>query len=93
MYHANDGNTYRNAAHFELAQTLAGEGSKRRDKPPEQWIVDERAAMLTVVNVHRARAGKSSLSLVDVERVEGCACGHSDYARKFSLYCAELINA
>lgn len=35
-------------------------------------------------------AGNSSVTLEDVVRAERSACGHTDYHRKFSMYCSEL---
>ena len=45
-------------------------------KPEPEWIVREREFMHQQVNI---------------ERVESMACGHSDYTRKFAIYCAELV--
>jgi hypothetical protein len=35
-------------------------------------------------------SGNPSVTLEDVLRVERSACGHSDYERKFALYCSQL---
>lgn len=56
-----------------------------------EWVVFERKTMLDAVNVERAIRG---LSPIDVEtlyhKAERRAEGHSDYSRKFALYCAWL---
>ncbi len=47
--------------------------------------------MYDAVNSERARLGKPPVTINDVEFVELRAVGHTDYARKFSLYCTELV--
>lgn len=86
-----NGTSYRDETHYELETLLVAEAKKRSTKEVGQWILDERQAMLDYVNRKRAVVGKSPMTLKDVERVEQLAVGHSDYAHKFSLYCAELI--
>lgn len=81
--------TYRNALHQELHELLCSEAGKRDQR--EDWITAERRALCEAVNRHRTRLGKSPLTMDDVERVEQQAVGHTDYARKFSLYCTELV--
>lgn len=46
--------------------------------------------MHQAVNKARADRGLPSVSLAEVARVEQQAFGHSDYTKKFALYCAEL---
>jgi len=65
-------------------------GTDKVSGEPE-WIVAERDHMLTIVNRERATLGKPALDLRPIRRVETMACGHSDYTRKFAIYCAELV--
>lgn len=58
-------------------------------KEPE-WAIHELNVMFAEVNRRRAENGLAPISLVDVQKVESMACGHSDYSSKFALYCAEL---
>jgi hypothetical protein len=55
-----------------------------------EWVGFERFAMLAVTNNVRRRRGLPEVSQDDIARVEQQACGHSDYARKYAMYCAEL---
>jgi hypothetical protein len=55
-----------------------------------QWVQHERAVMHDTVNRIRTRRGMSPADRADVERVEQSARGHSDYALKFALRCADL---
>lgn len=59
--------------------------------PEFAWVVSERKEMLEMVNAERQKIDRPPISLKDVFRVENMALGHSDYARKFALYCAELV--
>lgn len=61
-----------------------------RDIYTLEWVAKERIAMLNAVNDIRAERGVSLLRLDDIARVEQMASGHSDYTKKFALYCAEL---
>ncbi len=57
------------------------------------WIVFEIQAMTDAVNAMKKANGDTNLvTFADVERVEAQACGHSDYSRKFALYCSELVH-
>lgn len=60
-------------------------------KPEPEWIVREREFMHQQVNIERATLHKTAVPITDIERVESMACGHSDYTRKFAIYCAELV--
>lgn len=55
------------------------------------WVIYERETMHQAVNEARAEAGKQPLTVDQIEQVESEADGHSDYSRKFALYCAELV--
>lgn len=59
--------------------------------PVGAWIAAERQLMLASVNRLRLVAGRDSLPVSQIERVERLALGHVDYAHKFALYCAELV--
>jgi len=83
-----EGSTYRNQLHYALKTALVREAAKRGKNLA--WIEAERKVMLTLVNQERQKHGRDPVTLEDVERVERSAVGHSDYAHKFALYCAEL---
>lgn len=55
------------------------------------WVAFERDTMFDAVTRERAKLGKGPLPMKEIERVERMAVGHSDYSRKFALYCAELV--
>lgn len=57
----------------------------------ETWFAwCERHAMHAEVNQARAEQGLVAVRIEAVQRVEQLACGHVDYFRKFTWYCAEL---
>lgn len=80
-------------------QTAAAERSKRPNLVPEpgegrtelEWVLFERSTMLAAVNAERAVIGLPPVDVTMVRRVERLAEGHTDYATKFPLYCAELV--
>lgn len=94
MYHK-DGNTYRNAVHYRLHDTLIAESKLLRG---DDWPERQRKAMLRVVNDERLNRKEPGtrhccpLPLSEVERVEQLAVGHTDYGIKFALYCSELVD-
>jgi hypothetical protein len=57
-----------------------------------RWQEYELFGMLTAVNDERAELNKPPVAFPAVEKAERQAGGHSDYARKFSWYCAELVH-
>lgn len=61
-----------------------------RNGQDEKWIIDMQLAMLAETNRLRDLQGLTPVGLKDIEDVEQMALGHSDYASKFALYCAEL---
>lgn len=71
---------------LETLQKAAKQRSKRND-----WIEYEQQQMTDAVNRLRARAAKLPVTQEAVAKVEQLAVGHSDYAEKFALYCAELV--
>lgn len=55
------------------------------------WIRYELMRMFWTVNDYRSSHGyRTMVALHEVEAAEGMAAGHSDYTKKFALYCAEL---
>lgn len=54
------------------------------------WAHHERHLMLREVNRARAEQGHDPVDVATLRRVEQLACGHVDYFKKFTLYCAEL---
>ena len=54
------------------------------------WVVYERQQLLTAVNVERSCRDLAPVGEGLLKKVERMACGHSDYAEKYTLYCAEL---
>lgn len=55
------------------------------------WVVHEWDTMHAEVNRLRARHGLGPVSIVEVRSAEALACGHSDYASKYALKCANLV--
>jgi hypothetical protein len=88
---------------FTNLQSLFGEmrrilthAQEQRDDRQEvidgelDWIRYERQTMHDAVNQARADRGLPPTPLTLIERAEKQATGHSDYTKKFALYCAEL---
>lgn len=73
--------------HEQLKVALIAQMARRRDYPDLEWVDAEREALATAVN---RWAGTELMTAADVERVEGPALGHCDYASKLCLYVAEL---
>lgn len=75
-------------------QRAADERDKRLtiDKATSEpgWVLHERSVMHGTVNRIRAERGLDPVPLSDIEVVERSAQGHSDYAWKFVLRCADL---
>jgi len=85
--------------HAELLDRLVAAAPQRRDPgawDPDPatgeaaWIVRERHLLRDAVNQHRAARGLDPVSDEDIRPLESQAEGHSDYAHKFALYCANL---
>lgn len=55
-----------------------------------KWIKFERDVMLEAVNHERSARGLSPINIRNFMMVERLAVGHSDYANKLALYCAQL---
>lgn len=84
---------------LQTFQVAAKDRDKRKDYVPVPgdptwgepgYVAFERDVMLKAVNKERSARGMAPVSLQDFMRVEQLAVGHTDYATKFSLYCAEL---
>jgi hypothetical protein len=69
-------------------EALTQAQSKR--KRQTDWVAFEAAIMLHEVNAFRAERGKAPVDMTTLKKAEGGALGHSDYTRKFALYCLEL---
>ncbi len=67
------------------ALVSTGEGSELR------WVLHERVQMLKHVNKAREGIGRAPVTEDAVRAAERQAEGHSDYTRKWALYCADLI--
>lgn len=78
-------------AHSLLLRTLRDCAPRRKELPTQKWIEYERNQMFEETNRLRLELKKDPLGLVQIRRVESLAEGHSDYAWKFALYCAELV--
>ena len=63
----------------------------RRDLIDPHWIDLELDAVLEEVNRERGARRLPPITKAQLEARERSAQGHSDYARKLALYCAELI--
>ena len=55
------------------------------------WVTYEREVMFDGVNSERAKLGYCPVTLAQLRVAENAATGHTDYVKKFALYCAELV--
>jgi hypothetical protein len=62
-----------------------------KDKKDPDWVYFERQTMFDAVNRERRERDLPPVTEEVFSRAESNACGHSDYSRKFALYCAELV--
>lgn len=76
--------------HAHMRACLAREHAKRSTYPGVARIEAEQAAMLHAVNLERVRRRLPHVTMAELIRREQLAVGHTDYAIKFALYCAEL---
>lgn len=74
-----------------LAVLEKAQKQRPQRREADGWIAYERAEMLLAVNRERGSRGMPQLTNSDVETAERGALGHSDYSRKFALYCADLV--
>lgn len=73
-----------------MQDVLDAETALRSKRPNLVWITAERNVMHFAVNTVRALRKLPAVDIGRIARVERNACGHTDYVRKFALYCAEL---
>lgn len=62
-----------------------------RDRTHPNWIDRERLAMCVEANLWALAHRRPTITVDDIERIEGLAVGHSDYASKISFYVAQLV--
>ncbi|UBV13050.1 hypothetical protein [Mycolicibacterium fortuitum] len=55
------------------------------------WMVHEREFMHRLTNTARADRGLAPIGIDCITAVESSASGHTDYAGKFAMYCADLV--
>lgn len=82
--------------HQHLLKALTAEMDRRPspDQPSwhdQSWIANERLALTVAANEWAQSHGRRCLTVQDVERIEGLAVGHVDYASKLALYVMEAI--
>lgn len=77
------------ACRDHILKALSAEMEHRDDH--DDWIERERQAVATATDSWAVANGGWVLSAADVERIEGLAVGHSDYATKLALYVAERV--
>jgi hypothetical protein len=70
---------------------LIKEAKKRNQCDGMEWVDNERLAVAVAANQWAGAHGYRTVTIHDVERVEGQAVGHCDYASKLALYVAELV--
>lgn len=75
----------------KLHHVLCEAATERDLRPYPGWVEHELAVMHQAVNRERAALGKIEAPLSLIYKVEQRACGHSNYASKFALYCAKII--
>lgn len=86
-------NTRRAQLHSALVDAQrAREYLPLRDTETPYWDTYEKMTMWKLVNMMRQSHGRPFLEYEDVERAQQGALGHSDYTKKFALYCAELVD-
>lgn len=56
-----------------------------------EWIAAEHDAMRNLVNDLRVERGLPLIDPRHIARAEQMAAGHSDYTKKYALYCADLV--
>lgn len=79
--------------HHTLMNAAADRSSRQRFDAATgelEWVLHERAVLLSEVNRVRAETGGAPVEADAIEDAEQGALGHVDYATKFALYCAEL---
>lgn len=79
------------ACRTTLLAALSAEMDKRSKATGMDWVHEERYAITKAANDWARAHLLREVTVDDVERVEGLAVGHVDYARKLALYVAELV--
>lgn len=80
------------ACYGYIHRALVAEMAHRGECSDLEWVENERVAVTVAANQWALAHQPSNLVTVkDVERVEGMAVGHVDYARKLALYVTELV--
>ncbi len=74
-----------------IHDALVREASKRNERMPEEWLQAERQAELQEAIAQASLLGLRPPSLVDVERAERLAVGHTDYAAKWARGIADAM--
>lgn len=64
--------------------------ARRRDYAGTAWLDAEIDCMHRAVNEIRVCRGLPTIDRAHIARADRMAAGHTDYASKFSLYCAAL---
>ena len=77
---------------FETIRTrLNAETERRANRTVEAWILAERECVLGEVNHQRGLLAYDPVGIMDVERAERMAVGHSDYISKCAHAAADLV--
>src|SRR6266704_5262302 len=88
-----DGTSYeavRDCRAFILSALI--ETMEDRSRIGVDWVTNERNAVAVAANKWaEAHGSERRITVEDVERIEGNAIGHVDYASKLALYVAEFI--
>lgn len=74
-----------------IEAALVAEAAHRKERTVDEWIAAERHAVAVEANKWAAAHGGATVTVDDVEAVEGLALGHIDYAHKVALHVAELV--
>ena len=75
------------AMHVTAAFRLAARDRHRRN----DWVNNERNAIVDAANQWALRHGRPTITIADLLAVEPRAVGHVAYAEKIGLYAAELV--
>lgn len=73
-----------------MLSILTSQQSRRGEYRGTQWLDVEIDVMHHAVNCERSKRELPDIDRATVVRADRMAAGHSDYASKFALYCAEL---
>lgn len=73
-----------------MLSALESQQCRRSEYAGLDWIDVELDVMHHAVNCERSKHGLPDLDRTVIVRASALAAGHSNYASKFALYCAEL---